>query len=53
MANQMGTWPDDKDGIAQMFDLLELGLYSGAKVLDVESAWDMALTNNLLSEAEN
>ena len=50
-AHQAGTWPDDKDGIRQMFDLLELGLRSGAEVLDVESAWDAALTDELMDKA--
>jgi 3-dehydroquinate dehydratase type I len=51
-AHQAGTWPDDKDGIQQMFDLLELGLRSGVEVLDVESAWNKSLTDKLLSKAQ-
>ncbi|KAL3769371.1 hypothetical protein ACHAW5_010490 [Stephanodiscus triporus] len=50
-AHQAGTWPDDDDGIRQMFDLLELGLRSAAEVLDVESAWDDRLTSELLTRA--
>ena len=51
-AHQAGTWPDDESGIERMFDLLDLGLRSGAEVLDVESAWDATLTDKLLSDAE-
>lgn len=51
-ANQAGTWPDDQEGIKLMFDLLQLGLRSGVEVLDVESAWDAALTDKLLTKAE-
>ena len=36
-----------------MFDLLELGLRSGAEVLDVESAWDATLTDKLLAKAQS
>ncbi|EJK74194.1 hypothetical protein THAOC_04144, partial [Thalassiosira oceanica] len=50
-AHQAGTWPDDDGGIAKMFELLDLGLRSGAEVLDVESAWDAGLTDALLSRA--
>ncbi|KAL7529803.1 hypothetical protein ACHAXR_003172 [Thalassiosira sp. AJA248-18] len=51
-AHQAGTWPDDENGINKMFELLELGLRSGAEVLDVESAWDPQLTDKLLTKAE-
>eukprot|EP00816_Leptocylindrus_hargravesii_P008455 CAMPEP_0196815552 /NCGR_PEP_ID=MMETSP1362-20130617/50470_1 /TAXON_ID=163516 /ORGANISM="Leptocylindrus danicus, Strain CCMP1856" /LENGTH=900 /DNA_ID=CAMNT_0042192547 /DNA_START=112 /DNA_END=2814 /DNA_ORIENTATION=+ len=51
-AHQAGTWPDDKEGIGKMFELLMLGLRSGVEVLDVESAWDKDLTKDLLDEAE-
>jgi pentafunctional AROM polypeptide len=50
-AHQAGTWPDDDDGIGEMFDLLDLGLRSAAEVLDVESAWDDRLTSGLLTRA--
>jgi shikimate dehydrogenase/3-dehydroquinate dehydratase type I len=50
--NQAGTYPDDEDGIAKMFDLLNWGLRAGVEVLDVESAWDKDKTNNLLTRAE-
>ena len=52
-AHQAGTWPDDEDGIKHMFDLLELGLRSGAEVLDVESAWDAKLTDKLMKKAKD
>jgi pentafunctional AROM polypeptide len=52
-AHQAGTWPDDKDGIKQMFELLDLGLRSGVEVLDIESAWDAALTDKLLKKAKD
>lgn len=48
-AHQAGTWPDDSQGIRRMFQLLKLGLRSCVDVLDVESAWDDDLTNELLS----
>ena len=51
-AHQAGTWPDDDNGIRQMFDLLELGLRSAVEVLDVESAWDASLTDQLLTKAQ-
>jgi len=51
-ANQAGTWPDDEEGIKAMFQTLELGLRSGAEVLDIESAWDAQLTDKLLNKAE-
>ena len=51
-AGQAGTWPDDADGIADMFRVLELGLRGGVEVLDVESSWDPAKTDSLLSLAE-
>ena len=52
-AHQAGTYPDDEEGIAKMFDLLELGLRNGAEVLDIESAWDEVKTDNLLSKVED
>lgn len=51
-AHQAGKWDDDDDGIIKMFQLLELGLRGGVEVLDVESAWDPAATDRLLSLAE-
>ncbi|KAL7479546.1 hypothetical protein ACHAW6_005275 [Cyclotella cf. meneghiniana] len=51
-AHQAGTWPDDKEGVQKMFELLELGLRSGVEVLDVESAWDASLTDKLLAKAQ-
>ena len=51
-AGQAGTWPDDADGIADMFRVLELGLRGGVEVLDVESSWDPTKTDALLSLAE-
>lgn len=50
--NQAGTYPDDKEGINKMFDMLEWGLRGGVEVLDVESAWDKERTQDLLSLAE-
>ena len=50
--NQAGTYPDDKDGISKMFDMLEWGLRSGVEVLDVESAWDVVKTDHLLNLAK-
>lgn len=52
-SHQAGTYPDDKDGIAKMFQLLELGLRGGTEVLDVESAWDPEKTNAILSMVED
>lgn len=51
-ASQAGTYPDDEDGIAKMFEMLEWGLRGGVEVLDVESAWDTAKTTDLLDHAE-
>ena len=51
-AGQAGTWPDDPEGIADMFRVLELGLRGGVEVLDVESSWDPTKTDDLLSLAE-
>ncbi len=51
--NQAGTYPDDDEGIAKMFDLLELGLRAGVEVLDIESAWDKEKTNRLLNMVED
>lgn len=50
--NQAGTYPDDEEGIAKMFQLLRWGLRSGVEVLDVESAWDEKMTNDLLNLAQ-
>lgn len=50
--NQAGTYPDDEEGIANMFELLHWGLRSGVEVLDVESAWDPKKTNDLLNLAQ-
>jgi pentafunctional AROM polypeptide len=50
--NQAGTYPDDEEGIANMFELLQWGLRSGVEVLDVESAWDTTKTNDLLNLAQ-
>ena len=51
--HQAGTYPDDTDeDISKMFDMLQWGLRAGVEVLDVESAWNEELTNNLLSMAE-
>jgi shikimate dehydrogenase/3-dehydroquinate dehydratase type I len=50
--NQAGTYPDNAEGINKMFELLILGLRSGSEVVDVESAWDSAKTDKLLSLAE-
>jgi shikimate-5-dehydrogenase/3-dehydroquinate dehydratase type I len=50
--NQAGSYPDDENGINQMFNALEWGLRGGAEVLDVESAWDARKTSNLLDLAE-
>ena len=51
--NQAGTYPDDTEGIKNMFELLEWGLRSGVEVLDVESAWDRSMTDALLDLAES
>jgi pentafunctional AROM polypeptide len=50
--NQAGTYPDDQEGIERMFEMLKWGLRSGAEVLDVESAWDKAKIEGLLTVAE-
>lgn len=50
--NQAGTYPDDKKGIDNMFEVLEWGLRGGVEVLDVESAWDKEKTKHLLDQAE-
>jgi len=50
--NQAGTFPDDEEGIAKMFDMLAWGLRGGVEVLDVESAWDPIKTSDLLDKAE-
>jgi pentafunctional AROM polypeptide len=50
--HQAGTYPDDEDGIAKMFDMLVWGLRGGVEILDVESAWDKQKTDDLLSLAE-
>jgi pentafunctional AROM polypeptide len=50
--HQAGTYPDDEEGVAKMFDLLDWGLRAGVEVLDVESAWDKAKTDALLTRAE-
>jgi pentafunctional AROM polypeptide len=52
-AHQAGTYPDDEEGIAKMFELLKLGLRGGTEVLDVESAWDEKMTNEILSMVED
>jgi len=52
-AHQAGTYPDDEEGIAKMFDLLQLGLRGGVEVLDVESAWDKQKTDDILSQVED
>ena len=52
-AGQAGTWPDDVDGIHDMFSVLELGLRGGVEVLDVESSWDPIQTDRLLTLAED
>jgi pentafunctional AROM polypeptide len=51
--NQAGTFPDDDEGIHQMFQMLEWGLRGGVEVLDVESAWDIEKTARLLDMAED
>ena len=53
-AHQAGTWPDETDkDIEDMFDLLRLGVRGATEVLDVESAWNKDLTNELLTEIED
>lgn len=52
-AHQAGTYPDDDEGIANMFELLKLGLRGGTEVLDVESAWDEKKTDEILSMVED
>ena len=52
-AHQAGTYPDDSEGIAKMFNLLEMGLRAGVEVLDVEQAWDKEKRNDLLTKAED
>jgi len=52
-AHQAGTYPDDEEGIAHMFELLQLGLRGGTEVLDVESAWDKKKTDEILSMVED
>mmetsp|Transcript_2423 Transcript_2423/g.3791 ORF Transcript_2423/g.3791 Transcript_2423/m.3791 type:complete len:879 (-) Transcript_2423:299-2935(-) len=51
--HQAGTWPDDEQGIQEMFDLLHLGLRSGVEVLDVESAWDEQRTVEFMDTVED
>jgi len=51
-ASQAGTYPDDDEGIAKMFETLEWGLRGGVEVLDVESAWDIGKTSALLDLVE-
>lgn len=50
--NQAGTYPDDEESIAKMFEMLQWGLRGGVEVLDVESAWDVDKTKALLDKAE-
>ena len=38
--HQAGTYPDDTEGIHNMFRLLHTGLRGAVEVLDVEAAWD-------------
>lgn len=52
-AHQAGTYPDDSDGIKKMFGILQLGLRAGVEVLDVESAWDKDMTNDILDQVED
>ncbi len=50
--HQAGTWPDQTEqDIQKMFDMLYLGLRTGVEVLDIESAWDKAMTRKLLDES--
>eukprot|EP00559_Dactyliosolen_fragilissimus_P002925 CAMPEP_0184860220 /NCGR_PEP_ID=MMETSP0580-20130426/5157_1 /TAXON_ID=1118495 /ORGANISM="Dactyliosolen fragilissimus" /LENGTH=1088 /DNA_ID=CAMNT_0027357255 /DNA_START=547 /DNA_END=3816 /DNA_ORIENTATION=- len=51
--HQAGTYPDDDEGIENMYDLLNLGLRAGVEVLDVESAWDENRRDSLLKEVES
>jgi len=51
--HQAGTFPDDEEGIAEMFKILNLGLRAGVEVLDVESAWDEEKRNGLLNLVED
>ena len=51
---QAGTFSvQDEKGMAAMFQRLQWGLRGGVEVLDVESAWDVVRTNNLLTLAED
>lgn len=50
--HQAGTYPDDDEGIAKMFDILDWGLRAGVECLDVESAWDREKTDALLTLSE-
>ena len=52
-AHQAGTFPDDDEGIADMYNILHLGLRAGVEVLDVESAWDEEKRNSLLNLVED
>ena len=52
-AHQAGTYPDDEEGIARMFEILQLGLRAGVEVLDVESAWDGEKTDGILKLVED
>lgn len=53
-AGQAGTFPDQRpEDVRKMFELLHLGARSGCEVLDVESAWDPALTDALLRDVED
>eukprot|EP00978_Attheya_sp_CCMP212_P035873 scaffold158592_cov54-Attheya_sp.AAC.2 len=49
--SQAGTFPTSQQQ-PLLWDLLELGLRSGANVLDVECAWDKDQTDRLLSLSE-
>lgn len=51
--NQAGTYPDDDESVARMFEMLQWGLRGGVEVLDVESAWDALKTSELLDSAES
>eukprot|EP00594_Rhizosolenia_setigera_P016610 CAMPEP_0178968120 /NCGR_PEP_ID=MMETSP0789-20121207/18022_1 /TAXON_ID=3005 /ORGANISM="Rhizosolenia setigera, Strain CCMP 1694" /LENGTH=847 /DNA_ID=CAMNT_0020653903 /DNA_START=134 /DNA_END=2677 /DNA_ORIENTATION=- len=52
-AGQAGTYPDKTpEDIVSMFKLLRLGIRGASEVMDIESAWDKTLTNNLLQELE-
>jgi shikimate dehydrogenase/3-dehydroquinate dehydratase type I len=51
--HQAGTFPDDEEqGIPRMFEMLKWGLRAGVEVLDVESAWNVELTSDLLHVAQ-